>query len=59
VVLQWDEELPQAVRALPPGPTVTARAISVGLRAADHRQFMSYVNGTLTGTTGASDTTNN
>src|SRR5829696_2847411 len=29
VVLQWDEELLQAVRALPPGPTVTARAISV------------------------------
>jgi hypothetical protein len=28
-VLQWDEELLQAVRALPPGPTVTARAISV------------------------------
>ena len=24
VVLQWDEELLQAVRALPPGPTVTA-----------------------------------
>jgi hypothetical protein len=23
VVLQWDEELLQAVRALPPGPTVT------------------------------------
>jgi hypothetical protein len=29
VVLQWDEELLQAVRALPPGPTVVARAISV------------------------------
>jgi Domain of unknown function (DUF6851)/VCPO second helical-bundle domain len=29
VVLAWDEELLQAVRALPPGPTVTARAISV------------------------------
>ena len=29
VVLQWDEELLQAVHALPPGPTVTARAISV------------------------------
>jgi Domain of unknown function (DUF6851) len=29
VVLQWDEELLQAVRALPPGPTVTARAINV------------------------------
>jgi hypothetical protein len=29
VVLQWDEELLQAVRALPPGPTVTARAIGV------------------------------
>ena len=29
MVLQWDEELLQAVRALPPGPTVTARAISV------------------------------
>jgi hypothetical protein len=29
LVLQWDEELLQAVRALPPGPTVTARAISV------------------------------
>src|SRR4029450_1307086 len=29
VVLQWDEELLQAVRALPPGPTVTARAISM------------------------------
>ena len=29
VVLQWDEELLQAVRAPPPGPTVTARAISV------------------------------
>src|SRR5215207_6692971 len=29
VFLQWDEELLQAVRALPPGPTVTARAISV------------------------------
>jgi hypothetical protein len=29
VVLQWDEELLQAVRSLPPGPTVTARAISV------------------------------
>jgi hypothetical protein len=29
VVLQWDEELLQAIRALPPGPTVTARAISV------------------------------
>jgi hypothetical protein len=29
VVLQWDEELLQAVRALPPGPTVTARAIHV------------------------------
>jgi membrane-associated phospholipid phosphatase len=28
-VLQWDEELLQAVRALPPGPTVTARSISV------------------------------
>ena len=29
VVLQWDEELLQAIRALPPGPTVVARAISV------------------------------
>jgi membrane-associated phospholipid phosphatase len=29
VVLQWDEELLQAIRALPPGPTVTARAINV------------------------------
>ena len=29
VVLQWDEELLQAIRALPPGPTVTARAIGV------------------------------
>jgi hypothetical protein len=29
VVLQWDEELLQAVRALPPGPTVVARAIHV------------------------------
>jgi len=29
VVLAWDEELLQAVRALPPGPTVVARAISV------------------------------
>ena len=29
VVLQWDEELLQAVRALPPGPTVVARAICV------------------------------
>jgi hypothetical protein len=29
VVLAWDEELLQAVRALPPGPTVTARAINV------------------------------
>lgn len=29
LVLAWDEELLQAVRALPPGPTVTARAISV------------------------------
>ena len=29
VVLQWDEELLQAVRALPPGPTVVARAINV------------------------------
>jgi hypothetical protein len=29
VVLQWDEELLQAVRALPPGPTVVARAIAV------------------------------
>ena len=29
LVLQWDEELLQAVRALPPGPTVVARAISV------------------------------
>jgi hypothetical protein len=29
VVLQWDEELLQAVRALPPGPTVTARAIAM------------------------------
>jgi len=28
-VLAWDEELLQAVRALPPGPTVTARAIHV------------------------------
>src|SRR4029434_5588259 len=34
VVLQWDEELLQAVRALPPGPTVVARAIS-GLHHAD------------------------
>jgi hypothetical protein len=29
LVLAWDEELLQAVRALPPGPTVTARAIHV------------------------------
>jgi hypothetical protein len=29
VVLQWDEELLQAVRALPPGPTITARAIAM------------------------------
>jgi hypothetical protein len=29
VVLQWDEELLQAVRALPPGPTITARAIGM------------------------------
>ena len=29
VVLQWDEELLQAFRALPPGPTVVARAIHV------------------------------
>jgi hypothetical protein len=29
VVLQWDEELLQAIRALPPGPTVVARAIHV------------------------------
>jgi hypothetical protein len=29
VVLQWDEELLQAVRALPPGPTVVARAIQI------------------------------
>jgi hypothetical protein len=29
VVLQWDEELLQAVRALPPGPTVTSRAIAM------------------------------
>ncbi|HKQ02287.1 MAG TPA: vanadium-dependent haloperoxidase [Actinomycetes bacterium] len=29
LVLQWDEELLQAIRALPPGPTVVARAISV------------------------------
>jgi hypothetical protein len=29
VVLQWDEELLQAVRTLPPGPTVVARAIHV------------------------------
>jgi hypothetical protein len=29
LVLQWDEELLQAIRALPPRPTVTARAISV------------------------------
>jgi hypothetical protein len=29
LVLQWDEELLQAVRALPPGPTVVARAINV------------------------------
>ena len=29
VVLQWDEELLQAVRALPPGPTVVARAVHV------------------------------
>src|SRR4029453_3442063 len=29
VVLQWDEELLQAFRALPPGPTQVARAIHV------------------------------
>jgi PAP2 superfamily len=29
LVLQWDEQLLQAVRALPPGPTVVARAINV------------------------------
>jgi hypothetical protein len=29
LVLQWDEELLQAVRALPPGPTIVARAINV------------------------------
>jgi hypothetical protein len=29
LVLQWDEELLQAVRSQPPGPTVTARAIHV------------------------------
>jgi hypothetical protein len=29
VVLKWDEELLQGVRALPPGPTITARAINV------------------------------
>jgi hypothetical protein len=28
-ILKWDEELLQAVRALPPGPTVVARAIAV------------------------------
>jgi hypothetical protein len=35
VVLQWDEELLQAVRALPPGPTVVAP----GHQRGPHRDF--------------------
>jgi hypothetical protein len=41
VVLQWDEELLQAVRALPPGPTVVARAIHV-LHAAVFDAWSAY-----------------